>query len=136
MYAGRVPIGGHVFFPCACRSGGALTDPSAAPQLTILDYSGSIAIEARTVPRIGTATGLFGFDEFVGSSYSAGFYHALLAWKIGGSQYGVLIPFEVLPSGDAKGCFTSLYFYDRPQAQYVVGNTESGVLEYHSNPGV
>lgn len=141
MYFGRSMLGKFVPFGVNCvalGSGAQPATPDAAPIVTVFNIAGAVVVPARPMPAWspGNAPVLFGFGEFLGSAYSVGYYCARITYAVSGVHAVKLLPFSVMEGGDPSGPYTALYWYDRPESQFLVGNTESGNLEYRSNPSV
>ena len=81
-------------------------------------------------------TGLFRHTLFLGRLYSTGFYTVVYTYTISGTPYASSDNFEVVPAGDARGAAVSTYFYDRPEARYIVQGLEQGLIIKGRNPTV
>ena len=140
MWAGRKRLGEFLTLGVSCVSPSnhrlAVT-PDAAPQITILQPGGAVAVAARPMPAWGNGkVGQFGFGEFLGSAYAVGNYLALITYAVSGTHMVATRLFSVIEGGNAAGAYTSLAWYDRPEAQYLVGNLENGTLQYNSQPNI
>jgi len=112
------------------------TDPSSQPLLRIYNSSGTILVTDQRVPPKArpTRTGLFGYDQLLDSNFGTGLYTAKFNYTIGGVTLSQLGMFGVVAGGNSQGAYTSLMFYDRPHADFLVGETEDTTLEFRRNP--
>lgn len=116
------------------NASGTPTLPTTAPVARI--YSGSTLIETVSLPiceRYKT-TAYFQKRHVLGSSYSAGRYHIIYQWVISGTTYKRTACFDVASGGDADGNVIAAAAVARPEAQYVLYETESGKLQSGRNP--
>lgn len=137
MDLGRYQLGQTVHLFLACRNGsGVLTAPDDAPVARV--YSGSALVESRRMPvrdrRL--VTGWFHLPLFLGSAYAAGPHAVSLHYLLSGTPYVEPVAFTVAAGGHADGQITSMYFYRRPHADYVVHGTERGKILKGKNPSV
>lgn len=113
------------------------TAPDVPPVMKI--WSGTTLILSAQMPvadRYGTSTNttLFIYPLFLGASYAAGLYDVSLTWKIGtfvGVEDGT---FEILAGGNADGSIIAMTLYRRPEADFVVWQTNSGKLQRGRGP--
>ena len=112
--------------------------PDAAPTYSIYDSSDTAVVSDKPLPKLGyDTTAHYGMDLLLGSAYAAGSYCVHYKWQEGGTNVARISPFEVLGgSPSSKGVYTSLCWYDRPQAKFLIGATEDGTIEYRRNPYV
>lgn len=139
MYLGRFQLGEFVPLSLDCRTTAATeVSPTAAPTVSIYKTNDTAVLDAKSLaPYIkGQLTGHFRGEVFLNSSYSAGRYHGIFSWASGGSTYRQEFSFEVVAGGNVKGEYIGLRYYRRPHADYVVGLTDGGVLEFRRNPRV
>lgn len=136
-HLGRFQLGATVplYLPCK-NSSGALAVPDSPPQWKV--FSGTTLVEAHLMPIEDryVVTGLFRATLFLGRLYSTGQYNLVYYYKSSG-YYGLETDtFEIVGGGDARGAVISTYFYDRPEARYVVQGLESGSIIKGRNPTV
>lgn len=81
-------------------------------------------------------TGLFRATLFLGSKYSSGMYDVVYYYKVSGVTFLETDHFEIVAGGDARGACVSTYFYERPEAQYIIQGLESGSIIKGRNPTV
>jgi len=136
MFLGRYQQGAWLPLSVQCRGNLVAVDPTAAPTINIYNPSFTNILGPRSIPprAPGKLTGLFELEQFLGSEFSAGIYTLLVSYANGGSSYADLFKFEVTAAGHQNGGYTNLYFYERPHANYVVGQLDSDVLEFRKNP--
>ena len=68
--------------------------------------------------------------------FAVGTYCARITYAVSGTNMVQLQIFEVAAGGDARGAYTSLAWFDIPSSSYMIAGTESGTLEYQSNPSL
>lgn len=83
-------------------------------------------------------TGWFRSTLFLGRLYATGFYTVVYYYTTNGVTVQGLDTdnFEVVGGGDARGAVIGTYFYDRPEARYIVQGLESGSIIKGRNPTV
>ena len=150
MLLGRYQKGAWLPVSVQCRDNLVVLAPDNAPVMTIYDSSFSTVLAPRSIPprALGRRTGLFEIEQFLGSEFSEGIYHILVTysatvatmWRGGVAEafetknFADLLRFEVVPAGHESGAYINLYFYERPHADYVVGQLDADVLEFRKNP--
>lgn len=136
MYRGRAQLGDYIDLSLVTH--GANSDvaaaPDAAPTFAVYNSSGTAIASAQKMPKQGSETGLFGLDYFLGTGYAAGAYAVYYEWQVSGVNYAELDIFEILAGGNAQGAITSLCWYDRPHAKYLLTVTEDGTTEKRRGP--
>ena len=88
------------------------------------------------VMEAGTQTGLFSFDLFIGSSFGASHYCVSYFYSIAGSPFVTTDDFDLVIGGSPDGDVTSMYFYDRPHAKFVVHGLSTGRILKGKNPQI
>ena len=144
---GRLQLGQFIHLTVSTVDGsGVPTNPTSAPTITIYDSSDNRIINAKPIAPQGiNRTGLFGIDLMLSCQstlgvgygsveFTSGQYVVLYKWTIGGTERRAIDRFEILPGGNCKGAYTALEFYERPQADYLVGATEDGTVETRRGP--
>lgn len=147
MSRGRRQLGQFIHLSLTTVDGsGVPTNPDTAPTITVYDTSDNRIINAKPIAPQGIGrTGLFGIDlmlscqDTMGVGYgtvefTTGQYVVLYKWTISGTERRRLDRFEILPGGNCKGAYTALEFYERPQANYLVGALENGEVEKRRGP--
>lgn len=137
MYRGRHILGTEVPLGClTTNAAGTPTNPDDCPLMEVRSSSGLVL--ARRIPRIdhAAAAGLFQVKQFLGADFAAGRYSVLYGWTVGGTAFGALDEFEVIPGGHADGSVISMYFYDRPHGDFVVHQLDGGKIRRGRNPRV
>lgn len=139
MNRGSKPLGEEIWLGCQCRDAtGQFVAPDAAPTMHIIRASTGALVVSKSIPahdRYGT-TGLFGYRQFLGSTFSTGMYYALYSWTDGAHTGGDFDVFDVQPGGDAGGSVISMAFIDNPRADFIVGQTDGGNLVHYRNPRI
>ena len=81
-------------------------------------------------------TGLHQLELRIGPELPVGTYHIWMEWQAGSatSNRMRLESFQVVAGGHPAGAYTSIHFYHRPQAVFIVGFTDGGRLEARRNP--
>jgi hypothetical protein len=136
MYIGRVQLGNNVVIAILTKTGGVPAVPDNVPTVRIYAASTGTLVYTAKMPvadRYG-ATGMFLLPIFLNAAFSVGQYYATVGYQIQGTQVLEPYNFEIVPGGDVRGSVISMTWYDRPQAKFVVMETDSGRLEYGRNP--
>jgi hypothetical protein len=134
----RKRLGESVRFAVQCRSDvTTLASPDAAPQLSIYAADGTeVVSDQRMVPFLfPTLTGMFFLEVFLSSSFSAGWYAAHIGYAVSTVAGGDVQHFEVTAGGNNLGANQAVYFYPRPDSDWVVAFRDGlGTFEYRQNP--
>jgi hypothetical protein len=136
-YIGRYTQGGQCPLTLACVDvNGTPSLPAAAPTVQVRSDSGFIqAITLPILDRYG-ATGLFQYSLPLGSSYPSGRYRVTYHWTVGSFVGTTEDNFEVAAGGDAAGAIIAAQWYERPHANFLVLQTDTGTLLFGRNPGL
>lgn len=140
MYRGQAQLGEEIYVGVPCRNASrspALPDES--PTMRVYDHTGTLVV-SRQIPvqdRYGT-TGLFADRLFLGSLFNVGRYFVLYTWTTDSGAFSgaELDLFDILTGGDADGQFLSLFFVETAQADFLVGQTNGGILTHNRNPRI
>ena len=139
MYRGRLRLGDEVTIGCLCVDGnGTPTLPDDCPTAKIFNPAG-VAVFRQKIPIHDryAQTGYFQQNVYLGPAFAIGLYTVGYAYSIGGSTFGLDEDnFEIVPGGDPDGTTESLFFYHRPQADYIVQQLSSGKIKRRRNPRV
>lgn len=138
MYLGAYQLGGRVHLPAfGADLGGTPANPDAAPRAVVYAASGLPPVGYLIPPTdLGNADGLFGRTIHLDARFSPGDYAALVSYSSGGTPRADLHTFTVLPGGHPDGTVIALYPYHRPQAEFLVQQTDSGSILKGRNPSV
>jgi hypothetical protein len=136
MFLGRYKKGDWLPLSVQCRDNLAVVAPDAAPEISIYSPAFSKVFGPRSIPprASGRRTGLFEIEQFLGSEFSVGIYNVIVTYAKSPNFFADLLSFEVVPSGHQDGSYINLYFYERPHADYVVGQLDADILEFRKNP--
>ena len=138
MYRGRFRLGEEITIGVYCFDGNAApVVPDDCPVAKIFNASGHVVYNAR-VPiqdRYGI-TGLFQTQVFLGPAFAPGQYTVSYSYSSGGGAYAGEEEdnFEVLPGGDTDGITEAMFYYHRPNADFVIQQLSSGNLKKRRNP--
>lgn len=140
VYLGRYQQGQEVPLVLQCQTQAGLPDdPAAAPAATVYrDGSPPARIETVTLAADlrGVVDGLFRLPLSLDHRYgTAGRYLVVFRW-VDGNGYAHQIPgsFTVLPGGSADGSVVALRYVRRPDARYLIWQTDTGRLVRGRNP--
>lgn len=137
-WLGRKQIGDKLGLVVSSKDpkSGASATPAALVRGYIYDSAGAIveAVPLHPKDRFG------GQRDFtaalrLSASYTPGYYQVYYAWAVSSTLYTRVDTFEVVSGGDADGQVIALASVERPEADYVLYETESGALRAGRNPG-
>lgn len=140
MYRGRTQLGIEIPLGVQCfNASGNAVAPDACPTMTI--YSGTTntpVIAAYSIPVRDrfNATGQFAYRQFLDTRFASGKYWVLYKWTASTFSGHVLDVFDIVDGGDPKGQYISLFFMQKPSADFIVGQTDGGILTKGRNPRV
>jgi len=135
MNLGRFKLGQFVPIAVTCLSEETPYAPTAAPTVTIYDAS-SARVLSSVMPVVDKvpAPGFFVLDVLLNSDFSAGHYSVAINYVANSTSCLVVMHFEVLPIGNANGAVISQFFYERPQARFLVQKLSSAARRFLKNP--
>ena len=80
--------------------------------------------------------GLFCLNLFLGDAFSVGHGTVEMHYRVS-TKFGLEVrTFEIIPGGRPDGQMIGSHWYARPQAEFVVSQTESGTIRKGKNPRV
>ncbi len=137
MYLGRKQLGTTLDLYLQCTDAdGVKAMPTYVPWLKV--WLASTLILSAEMPLVDKSAqvGLFRYPLFLGDAYSVGYGTVAMHYRVS-TKYGIEArSFEIVPGGDAAGQVLGMCFYPRPQADFVVYQTESGEIRKGRNPRV
>jgi hypothetical protein len=136
-YLGRYKLGDWIPLSVQCTdASGDAVAPDSAPTVTVYDGDFASVVSGKAMPAkdVGNRTGMFEIEGRLASGFSEGVHHALFQWSAGSHDGAELKRFRVVGGGHQDGAYTAVQYYDRPQANHIVGHLDSGVLEFRKNP--
>ena len=118
-------------------SNDAGTEPDSAPIAAVYDSSGT-KVASYTLPcrEQNTVTGWFEDVANLDNRYSTGRYTTLYTYLLDGVAQGRIEQWEIVAGGDGVGSGVGLYFYRQPQADFLLLQTDRGILKTRRNPRV
>ena len=140
MYLGRYFLGQTVHVVIRTTDvNGAPTLPANPPYIDF--RSDSAFVRQVQVPILDryVSTGTFVYPLRLDSSFTTGRYSATQFWRVtGGNAYNGLDVdyFEVVAGGDSDGSILTQFYWQRPEASYLIQQPESGSLTLRRNPSV
>jgi len=137
MYLGRFFTGEilPLVFQCA-DANGTPTVPSNAPYIDLRGSGGQITQVQMPVLDKPNTTGLFMYPLLLNSSFTTGRYSATYFANAGGYPNLEVDAFEVVAGGDSEGAVITQAFWSRPEASYLVQQTEAGSVLLKRGPTV
>lgn len=139
-YLGRFQQGQEIPLTVQCTDAADSPDiPSAQPEVKIWrDGATPTVIEVRKLGAYnqGVIDGLFRLPLFLGWQYSAaGRYLVVFKWIDSNSvAHTRCAAFTLNAGGDAVGSTIGLHYVERPNASYLIRQTDAGVLIRSKNP--
>lgn len=136
-YLGRFQAGDYL--PIAIEFSNT---PTAVPEVTVYDHRGTqIGDTAYLAPidpdwKGGFFVGKVFLDENYGLDHDIEHFTAYVSVTIFDVTYTSMLTFIVLPGGNSKGAYRSLYHYSGGGADYLVGYSDSDDLEIRRGPTI
>ena len=138
MNRGRRQVGEEIpLTVLTVNAAGTPSFPAAAPHLDIYSSTAKV-VEGQLLPvmdRTGV-TGLFGHRMRLGGEFSPGRYSVVYRWKVGDYYGQSTDTFEVVAGGHGDGTVIAAHWYERPHADFLVLQLDSGKLVRGKNPTV
>lgn len=137
MYLGRYFQGQVV--PILVQTRNLAGTPTLSDNPPFIDFhgaSGKISQVQMPILDRYVVTGLFLYHLFLNSSFPAGRYRATHFYKTS-DYHGVDTDvFEVVAGGDADGSIVTQHYWQRPEATYLIQQTEADSILLRRNPAV
>lgn len=138
MYLGQYQLGDRVPIRVFCSDADDLpVEPDEAPRANIANASG-VAIHSLWLPPLSRtlSPGLFQHPLHLDARLATGFYRVELSWKVSGNARAAVDQFEIVDAGHEAGSVISMYAFSRPQAEFLVYQTDGKKLYKGRNPSV
>lgn len=138
MDLGRHQLGGWI--PIHVATGTSWPVDSSGdrtiPTVMILDSNQDVVARGEEIPPSPDETGLFCLERQIGPEFATGRYTTVMQWNDGAAAINraLLGTFEVVPGGNSAGAYVGLHFYRGRNVDYVVGMTDSGLVESRKGP--
>jgi hypothetical protein len=138
MYLGRYQQGDRLPLRVFCSDADdAPVEPDEAPRATIWSTASICASNIWIPPIHRTASpGLFQYPLHLDSRFPAEYYTAEISWKVNGAPRATIVHFEVVGGGHPDGAVISMYAFSRPQAEFLVFQTDAAKIFKGRNPSV
>jgi len=137
-FRGKYRLGEEVVIGVLClNASGVPTVPDDNPVAKIWDINGNKVFNKKIPVQDRYAqTGYFQANIYLGGAYAVGLYSVTYSYSTGGQAFVGIDEdnFEIVAGGDVDGITESLYFYHRPQADYVLQQLNSGKIKKRRNP--
>ena len=134
-WIGRLQVGQELPLYLKCLLGREADVPSSHPTVEV--RSESDVVHSGRVPADdqGVATGVFRGPLMLDHRFAVGRHHAIFRWLDSGSHPRVEVQeFEIIPGGSADGSLIAMQSVERPQANYLIFQTDAGRLIRGRNP--
>lgn len=141
MFRGRFQLGTEIPLSVLTVNGSNVPSaPTVCPRIEVWSTTAKV-VSDKLIPvmdRYGTEVDatLFAYNLFLGGGFAAGLYTVYYRYLLGTYEALVEDTFEIVAGGDKDGAVISMYYFDRPQAKYVVMQLDSGKLVKGRNPRV
>lgn len=137
-FLGRYPQGVEIPLVVACDDGGlAPAWPDAAPVVTFYRPDGAAVLSrVMAADQQGVVEGVFRLPQFLGTPFAVtGPYRVVARYADASGRARALAgSFRLLAGGDRDGAVVSLRAVRRPNANYLVYQTDGGRLVRGRNP--
>ena len=119
--------GGAVVWPYL-----SIVDPTLSHQLLVLVDQPLTALSRFN----SDLTGRHELWQRIGPEFPVGIYYVYIQWQAGSATFNRrrVYTFQVVAGGDTKGAYSAMTYYEQPQASWIVGQTDGGLLEARRNP--
>lgn len=129
MWLGQSQLGTYLDFWLQCTDAdGVKSMPDYVPWLKV--WIGSDLVQTLEMPVIDKVSqvGLFCEHLFLGNQFSLGQGTAEMHYRVGG-KFGIETrTFEIIAGGHTDGQTLGMYWYPKPDVEYVVFQSESGKI--------
>jgi hypothetical protein len=136
MWLGRYQVGHTIVLFLQCTDANETpAAPTDAPQVKLWDPDGALVLAAK-MPIFPQVTGLFYYNLFLTDAYEEGNWNVTFDYSVSTYHGFQSDNFEMLPGGHLDGHVVGMYHYRRPQADFLVHQTEAGNIRKGQNPRV
>lgn len=137
-FKGRYLLGQEMHLDVQCRDVNFLpVVPDDCPVIKVWNAA-NVAVVNQKIPvsdRYNT-TGYFQMSLFLGMAFAVGLYTVTYTYTQGGNRFAECDNFEVVAGGDSSGSVEAMYFWRKPQGDFIVYELSSGVLAKGRNPSM
>lgn len=118
---------GNVVYPYLC-----IIDPTQSHTQLVMSDQPLTAVNRFD----SSITGLHALWQRIGPECPVGTYRCYVHWQAAASSSNRrhMDSFQVVAGGNVKGAYSAITFYEKPQASFIVGQTDGGLLEARRNP--
>lgn len=135
MWLGKFQLGEELIVSVSTHNSSyVVTNPDAAPLLEI--WKDSDKVLSKQMPALTLSEGFFRLGVFLNEVFEEGYYTAIIRYQISSEHKVELHTFRVLPGGNALGAVIGIYQYQRPNARYLVHQTDAGKIFKGRNPRI
>lgn len=135
-WLGRYQLGTHLPLVLQCCGGNSAPDqPQDCPYVTVLTSAGQVQ-HRMAADEQDRRTGLFRFPLLLDSSFTAaGIYTIFYNWlDSGGTPRAKVEMVTIIPGGDDVGACVAARAVPRPDAVYLLRETDAGKIIQGKNP--
>lgn len=135
-WIGRYQLGQSISLFLVTRNADGTPAVPESPPVASISLPGGTVVLAKEMPVVDRYQydGLFLLPVFLGGLFAEGLYSVAYQFAVGGLSITESDNFQVLPGGNADGNVVSMYFYERPQARFIVQQLDSGKIVQGRNP--
>lgn len=135
-YRGRYQIGEYVPLTVWCIDGnGTPTLPDQAPIARVYSDAALVLDVRMPIRDRYILTGYFQYPLFLDGRFAAGGHRVVYEYQLSSTLYMAdLDTFEVTAGGHADGAILSMFWFNRPTADFLLTQVDSGRLVRRRNP--
>lgn len=137
MSGKRIILGDHFHCRVQCTDANdSPVAPDACPTIDVYAADDTKVIDAKKIPLQdkAVATGLFYYPLLLNGAFAAGSYRVRYKWTVSGFNGVAIETFEVVGGGHGDGQYISAFYLHRPFADFLIGQTDGGVIDRVKNP--
>ena len=135
-YIGRHQLGDSLSLILNTRSGADIpVAPDDAPRADIFNSSNT-KVASYDLPIDDTTLYVFRLKIPLGSTFTTGTYRVVYRYKANGAVKLVLDYFQIVAGGSAEGSPVAMFPWARPEANYVILQTDGGKVYQGRNPSL
>lgn len=135
IYNGRHQLGDEIMIQALCRNASKVpVNPDAAPTMDVWTGATRIFSGLAMFPtERSNVTGLF-VRPIRLANLALGFYNCVIRWTTSTFNGIALATFEVVAGGNSNGNCISMVYFQPPIGQFLVRQTDAGVILKGRNP--
>lgn len=117
-----------------CHDGTSPVLPDVAPVLSLFQEGALVLRRRMPLDAQADEDGVFRYMLFINAAFTVSQVSGFVQWVVDGNPFSETVFFRILPGGAVDGSVISLEYVRRPQAGYLLWESDAGVILRGTNP--